>query len=385
MTTLPALNPTDPLTVPTLTVPQTEVESITNQMQQLRLANEQLQQANTALTAQLSQVAQPTVPQTSAFPSVPLVVAPTVAAQPTTVAASAVDAPSNSTVRVRPHAPKPFTGSTSSENVELWLIQMKLYLMVAKIPPNDYVLHSLTYLQDVALYWAHDNIINKPNKTFTWDEFYKLITERFNPVETNKVARAKLSGLKQTGSASDYGVEFVRVVQQITDMTEADKIYRFIDGLKPKTMEDVDRAQPETLEKAMSLAVQADLRFKHQQQKKQTQQTKPSTNRTLFSPSFNPKPTSFRPFNNNYRNPNQMDLSNMENVSEQGNENKNQNDPSLSAIQSIKGPGLSKLMDEERAYLRSIGGCFRCRKRGHMWSSCPLNQAPSNPSQSKNP
>ena len=65
-----------------------------------------------------------------------------------------------------------------------------------------------------------------------------------------------------------------------------------------------------------------------------------------------------------------MSLHDHKNDDDDGNEEKQMPSHVLAAIQPQRGL-LPKLTDAERARLSAIGGCFRCRKPGHMARDCP--------------
>ena len=110
-------------------------------------------------------------------------------------------------------------------------------------------------------------------------------------------------------------------------MHEEDHIYQYIKGLKPNVASLVAIQQPNTLLEAQGLADTAD-----------TIQFQQFTCRT-FGNQDTEQPRN-RP---TYRGPAPMDLD-----------------------------AIGKLTDAERERLRKNGGCFRCRKTGHLARDCTL-------------
>src|SRR5258708_16966127 len=69
----------------------------------------------------------------------------------------------------------------------------------------------------------------------TWQMFYDGLIAMFKPVNAKKVARDKLAVLKQTHSVVRYNSEFQQLCLQINDINEAEKLDKYIRGLKPVT------------------------------------------------------------------------------------------------------------------------------------------------------
>ena len=57
----------------------------------------------------------------------------------------------------------------------------------------------------------------------------------------------------------------------------------------------------------------------------------------------------------------------------------------LNAVSTPPSGKLTKLTDKEREYLRKNGGCFKCRKLGHIGTNCPNVFGTSSSSSNPNP
>ena len=83
---------------------------------------------------------------------------------------------------------------------------------------------------------------DQPNRSadgITWQTFYDSLVQAFKPVNSKKIARNKIAGLKQTNSVQKYNDEFRTLCRDIDDMNEAEKLDRYIRGLKPTVRDDV--------------------------------------------------------------------------------------------------------------------------------------------------
>jgi len=146
---------------------------------------------------------------------------------------------------------------------------------------------------------------------------------QFQPVNNTKNARARLDQLKQKTSVRLYNTEFREVMMQLPNMHEDDRIHAYIKGLKPRVASQVAMHQPTTLLQAQGLADTMDtIQFQHQ-----------------VRPQFQER----RTYRQDHLGPAPMDLD-----------------------------AIGKLTDTERERLRKNGGCFRCRKTGHLARDCTL-------------
>jgi retrotransposon gag protein/zinc knuckle protein len=164
-----------------------------------------------------------------------------------------------------------------------------------------------------------------PTSRCQWDLFKQSLQDQFQPVNSTKTARTRLDQLKQKTSVRIYNTEYRELMVQIPDMSEADRLHNYLRGLKAQVASQVAMQQPTTLLQAQGLADTADvIQFQYQ-----TRPQVPYTARHNICPET--------------QGPVPMDLDT-----------------------------IRKLTDAERDRLRKIGGCFRCRKPGHLARDCTL-------------
>jgi hypothetical protein len=161
-----------------------------------------------------------------------------------------------------------------------------------------------------------------------WTLFKEGLQAQFEPINAAKTARNRLDQLRQKTSVLLYNTEFRQLMLQLPHMHETDRIHAYLKGRKPQVAQQVAMHQPDTLLEAQNLAdtsdtIQFQLRPRPQYQEKQNYRTDPN----------GPAP---------------MDLD-----------------------------AIGKLTDTERERLRKMGGCFRCRKPGHLARDCPTSNRQS--------
>ena len=67
----------------------------------------------------------------------------------------------------------------------------------------------------------------------TWDAFKFALEQQFKPINTTILARDKLTVCVQTKSVQQYIREFQTILLDIPDMSELERYYHFLQGLKP--------------------------------------------------------------------------------------------------------------------------------------------------------
>ncbi|KAA0062527.1 uncharacterized protein E6C27_scaffold43900G00020 [Cucumis melo var. makuwa] len=67
----------------------------------------------------------------------------------------------------------------------------------------------------------------------TWDSLKKELRSQFFPENLSIQARRKLRELKHTGNIREYVKQFAGLMLDIRDMSEKDKVFCFVEGLKP--------------------------------------------------------------------------------------------------------------------------------------------------------
>jgi Retrotransposon gag protein/Zinc knuckle len=156
--------------------------------------------------------------------------------------------------------------------------------------------------------------------------------------------------LRQTTTVSDYYARLTQLAMQLGEVEQERLVDKFVRGLKPKTRTEVELRDPQTLEEASRVADRFDTIVYH----------RPSF---VPSPSFHQEDTRGEPM--------QLDALRMihdtpDHVKIDAFRTKNQSSK------------LRKLTNDERAHLRSLNACFKCRKQGHIARECPTKTSHPN-------
>lgn len=88
----------------------------------------------------------------------------------------------------------------------------------------------------------------------SWDDFQRELKNQFLPENVEFIARRKLRQLRQTGTVRDYVKQFSALMLDIRDMSEKDKLFYFIEGLKPWVQMELQRQRVQDLASAMAAA-----------------------------------------------------------------------------------------------------------------------------------
>lgn len=88
----------------------------------------------------------------------------------------------------------------------------------------------------------------------SWTDFKNMLQKQFQPTDFGQQLRDRLYSLRQQTSVDTYTNMFQDLVSQLPSMSEDDRIYHYIRGLKPNTAAHVRAAQPLTLQDAIEKA-----------------------------------------------------------------------------------------------------------------------------------
>jgi Ty3 transposon capsid-like protein/Zinc knuckle len=226
--------------------------------------------------------------------------------------------------RIKPDRPPPFSGR-KIESLEAWIFQMQQFCILAPIPEADRIQFAATFLKDQAALWwrSYYQTIDWQDAAPNWNAFLVALRQQFVPVNTSISAYDRLQRLSQKASVNAYNHEFRAIMLELPDMDQATRMNYYLRGLKDNLRPFVAMQQPANLAAAETIAERVDaVTFK------------PTTRGTGFRPSPN------------YRSP--------------------------GGTVPMELDAISKLTPNERDRLRREGGCFRCRKKGHLARDCTL-------------
>jgi hypothetical protein len=118
------------------------------------------------------------------------------------------------------------------------------------------------YLADSALTWHRMHQIDVARGTTTeypsWTAFKDALVNRFTSISAERTARQRLSSLRQGKSVREYAQAYNLCMIELPEMDEKDRLFRFMEGLKPEVRIHVELKKPSTLAEAIELAIQTD-------------------------------------------------------------------------------------------------------------------------------
>ena len=240
----------------------------------------------------------------------------------------------SSTQRILP--PAMFEGKRDAKNTPAnWIFQARAYvkIMTGRIPADDITYQLSVRLTGAASAWLRTQVTIHRVSFVGPDSLLDALEAYMVPPRINRDARDLLVTLRQTGTALDYTDQFTEICQQISDISDAERFYTYIRGLKSHIRYQVDASDVTTLEAAINRAIAAD--------------------RLQGNPSRPDEKTRWKAPSANTRHPIAMDLS--------------------AFTASVGSRPFQRLTDAQRAFLGANRGCFYCRKpnAGHQSRECP--------------
>ena len=169
-------------------------------------------------------------------------------------AAGAQSTPSLPKIR----APSQFKGEMGFA-VDDWICELEQqFAYYNRAFPDDAsrIKFAVAYLHGPAVHWW-DKEPSKAIVGLSWAEFLVTLRKRYRPVQASMLARQCLDKLRQrTGqSVNAYANQFQMTLQPIADMSAADQVHHFVNGLLSNVAAKVWERHPLTLPTAIDYAV----------------------------------------------------------------------------------------------------------------------------------
>ena len=171
-------------------------------------------------------------------------------------AAAAAPAAAPSIRRAKIPAASNFSGTASM--LDGWLREMKQqYDWYQYTADAEQVAMAAAQLRGTALdWWSALNAAELQTLRASFPLFEQALRARFQPVNSAQTARLALDCLRQGAkqSVADYTSAFRRLLVSVPDMSEADKVHRFVQGLRGHAQQQLIVHGVDTLDKAISMA-----------------------------------------------------------------------------------------------------------------------------------
>jgi len=158
---------------------------------------------------------------------------------------------------VKVKEPESYDGVRSAKILGNFLWDMEQYLERLNLTKGEaQVKVAAQFLtNDAKMWWRRraDQVANGSAEDITsWDDMKKAMQTHFSPQDETWEARSRIKYIKQTGSLQTYQQEYSSAVLELPDMSEKDKVFNFIIGLKPWARNEVKRQKIRTLEEAFA-------------------------------------------------------------------------------------------------------------------------------------
>ncbi|KAL0456483.1 UNVERIFIED_CONTAM: hypothetical protein Slati_0987500 [Sesamum latifolium] len=151
-----------------------------------------------------------------------------------------------------------YGGARDAKEVENFLFDMEQYFLAANVEDEaGKVSTAIMYRTgDAKLWWRtkYSEIQANQVRLDTWALLREAIRVQFFPENVEYNARRALRKLEHTGSMQDYVKAFSALMLDIHDMSEKDKLFTFMEGLKPWARVELQRQRVTDLGSAMTAA-----------------------------------------------------------------------------------------------------------------------------------
>jgi hypothetical protein len=146
------------------------------------------------------------------------------------------------------------------ESVPEYIFDVRLFAKAKNINPDRLenqerlVAMMIASMSGAAASFIYNHVVIDQQPICTIDDFAQLLEDEFVPPDQQQRLRAALKRCVQKHSIDDYVARFRKIIAQVREMSQLDKVDRFVDGLKPDTRKEVNYQRCTTLREAISCA-----------------------------------------------------------------------------------------------------------------------------------
>ncbi|XP_022981546.1 uncharacterized protein LOC111480631 [Cucurbita maxima] len=140
-------------------------------------------------------------------------------------------------IKLKVPEPKPFCGDRDAKALENFIFDFEQYFRATNTVAEEMKVTVATmYLDDYAKLWWRSKYMDIQDgrcTVDTWESLKQELRSKFIPHNIEIIARRKLRELRHTDNILHYVKQFSEIMLDIHDMSETDKVFNFINGLKP--------------------------------------------------------------------------------------------------------------------------------------------------------
>lgn len=248
---------------------------------------------------------------------------------------------------LKPTKPKPYTGAIDADACLNFIDNQEEYFSIVDLHQDSWVKYTAVSLEGEAKAWWRSSGLKLDS---TWKAFEAAFIAYHTPPNAVAAARQELNNLRQKGlTINEYTHKFRRLLRLIPAMDAETALYIYTMGLEPETSKEVRLRQPTTMEQAVHQA---------------------ATVHAILHPNGPTITSTPKPLPTSTATAMEVDtITTVLNHIERLTQALNQNQTHIANMRNIRRP-LPKLTPQEKARLIKIGGCFKCRRRGHIAANC---------------
>ncbi|KAK3012294.1 hypothetical protein RJ639_012842 [Escallonia herrerae] len=160
----------------------------------------------------------------------------------------------------RPRVPEPksYGGARDAKELENFLFDIEQYFRAIRVDSEatKVSMAAMYLVGDAKLWWRkkYAEIEDGSCVINTWEILKRELKSQFFPENTAFNARKALLECKHTGSVREYCQAFSALMLDISDMFAVDRLFFFMEGLKPWARTDLDRRRVNNLNEAIIAA-----------------------------------------------------------------------------------------------------------------------------------
>lgn len=258
---------------------------------------------------------------------------------------------------LKPQTPSPYAGAIDADACHNFIDNQEEYYEVVKLGAGEWVQYTALNLTDDAKSWWRASGLTIHS---SWTDFKKAFLNFHTPPNAAAAALTALETLRQgKRTVAAYTHDFRRLRRRVPHLDDLTALHWYKKGLEKETSKEVMLRQPETLDIAISQAT------------------------LIHSILYPDGPTGFKPI---AQQTSDMEVDTLQvtvnNLAAQVNylarrSGYNHNQTNTKAFvynpntnYKPGGPFPPKLSQPEKDYLYAHGGCYKCRKLGHLGPDC---------------